>query len=77
MSMALTCIHEYEPVCRYKEFEFVNEMMLLLHPIYTKTHLLTGSLIATRKSWACSAIGEKPSRMICPFSGDIHNGREL
>ena len=28
------------------------------------TYLLTGSLIAVRKSWACSAMGEKASKMI-------------
>lgn len=29
-----------------------------------RAHLLTGSLMATRKSCACSAIGEKASRII-------------
>jgi len=27
-------------------------------------YLLTGSLIATRKSWACSTAGEKASRIM-------------
>ena len=40
------------------------------------TYLLTGSLIAVRKSWACSAIGEKASKMIWPSSGLIQSGRE-
>lgn len=39
-------------------------------------YLLTGSLMAVKKSCACSAIGEKASRMICPSSGLIHSGRE-
>ncbi len=39
-------------------------------------HLLSGSLIATRKSCACSAMGEKPSRMMCPSFGLIQSGRE-
>lgn len=41
-----------------------------------ETYLLTGSLMAVKKSCACSAIGENASRMIWPSSGLIHNGRE-
>jgi len=39
-------------------------------------YLLTGSLIAVRKSCACSAMGEKASKMIWPSSGLIQSGRE-
>lgn len=39
-------------------------------------HLLTGSLMAMRKSCAWSAMGENASRMIWPSSGLIHIGRE-
>jgi len=38
-------------------------------------HLVTGSLIATRKSWACSAIGEKASTIIRSSSELIQMGR--
>lgn len=48
----------------------------LQHERAEHAYLLTGSLIATRKSCACSAMGENASRMICPSSGLIHNGRD-
>ena len=62
--------------------KWINNMILFrkLPTIQRKgeqeAYLLTGSLIATRKSWACSAMGEKASRMICPSSGLIQIGLE-
>lgn len=40
-------------------------------------YLLTGSLMAVKKSCACSAMGENASKMICPSSGLIHSGRDV
>ena len=64
------------------EFVFMNKRWSgglcnpLIHELTTGTYLLTGSLMAVRKSWACSAIGEKASRIMCPSSGLIHRGQE-
>ena len=58
-----------------KSSQFFASMNTILHTVCI-AHLLTGSLIATRKSCACSAMGEKASRIICPSSGLIQRGRD-